>query len=590
MSFTDLQDFIRELRRRDLLRVVDVEVDPELEVTEIATRLVREEGPALLFTNIKGARYPLAINLLATMERIEIGLGRHPEQIGEELLALLERINPPTPSSLWQNRGGIMNLMNVRPRGALRVPAQRVVDPETNLSELPVIKCWPGDGGRFITLPLVRSRDPETGAHNMGIYRMQVYDDRTTGMHMQLQKGGAFHHRESESRGDELQMAVALGGDPALILSAVVPLPEGIDEAGFAGVLRGKRTPMARARTVDVRVPANAEFVIEGVLKSGERRLEGPFGDHFGHYSEANEFPVFHVKTITRKRKPIYPATVVGIPPQEDRYMGDAAQLATKPLMRLMRKEVRDLWSYYESGFHNLLVVSVEGRYGREQIKTALGILGEGQLSLTKCLVLVPSDVDPSDPCAVATAVSTNFRPETDYRLIHATAQDTLDFTGDAFQRGSKMVIDATGYGHAPDRRIDDALQVDPRAISDDIVEHRVVKGRIVAIKLRRECSDPKDVLAKLVRHPGLASAKIVVAVSDDIDIHDNVSLIWGIFTRFDCAMDTVFASQRFAGLVPVYEGVMGIDATWKRGYPEPLRMDPDIVRRVDDRWQQYWK
>ena len=590
MSFTDLQDFIRELSRRDLLRVVDTEVDPELEVTEIATRMVREEGPALLFTNIKGARYPLAINLLATMERIEIGLGRHPEQIGEELLALLERINPPTPSSLWQNRGGIMNLMNVRPRGALRVPAQRVVDDEPNLAELPVIKCWPGDGGRFITLPLVRSRDPETGAHNMGIYRMQVYDDRTTGMHMQLQKGGAFHHRESESRGDELQMAVALGGDPALILSAVVPLPEGIDEAGFAGVIRGKRTPMAGARTVDVRVPANAEFIIEGVLKSGERRLEGPFGDHFGHYSEANEFPVFHVKSITRKRKPIYPATVVGIPPQEDRYMGDAAQLATKPLMRLMRKEVRDLWSYYESGFHNLLVVSVEGRYGREQIKTALGILGEGQLSLTKCLVLVPSDVDPSDPCAVATAVSANFRPETDYRLIHATAQDTLDFTGDAFQRGSKMVIDATGYGHAPDVQIDDALQVDPRSISDDIVEHRIVKGRIVAIKLRRECSDTKAVLAQLVRHPGLASAKIVVAVSDDIDIHDNVSLIWGIFTRFDCAMDTVFASQRFAGLVPIYEGVMGVDATWKRGYPEPLRMDPDIVRKVDERWQQYWK
>ena len=590
MAYTDLQDFMRELRRRDLLRVVEVEVDPELEVTEIATRAVREEGPALLFTNIKGARYPLAINLLATMERIEIGLGRHPEQIGEELLALLERINPPTPASLWQNRSGIFNLMNVRPRGALRVPAQRVVDAAPNLADLPVIKCWPGDGGRFITLPLVRSRDPGTGAHNMGIYRMQVYDERTTGMHMQLQKGGAFHLRESESRGDELEMAVALGGDPALILSAVVPLPEGMDEAGFAGVMRGKRTPMARARTVDVRVPANAEFIIEGVLKSGERRLEGPFGDHFGHYSEANEFPVFHVKAITRKRKPIYPATVVGIPPQEDRYMGDAAQLATKPLMRLMRKEVRDLWSYYESGFHNLLVVSVEGRYGREQIKTALGILGEGQLSLTKCLVLVSSDVDPSDPCAVASAVSANFKPEFDYRLIHATAQDTLDFTGDAFQRGSKMVIDATGYGHAPDRQTDNALQVDPRSISDDVIDHRIVKGRIVAVKLRRECNDPKAVLAQLVKHPGLASAKIVVAVSDDIDIHDSVSLIWGIFTRFDCANDTMFANQRFAGLVPVYEGVMGIDATWKRGYPEPLRMDPDIVRRVDDRWQQYWK
>ena len=186
--------------------------------------------------------------------------------------------------------------------------------------------------------------------------------------------------------------------------------------------------------------------------------------------------------------------------------------------------------------------------------------------------------------------MSTNFKPESDYRLIHATAQDTLDFTGDAFQRGSKMVIDATGYGHAPDMQTDNALQVDPRSISDDVIDHRIVKGRIVVIKLRRECNDPKAVLAQLVKHPGLASAKIVVAVSDDIDIHDSVSLIWGIFTRFDCAMDTMFANQRFAGLVPVYEGVMGIDATWKRGYPEPLRMDPDIVRRVDDRWQQYWK
>ena len=590
MAYTDLQDFMRELRRRNLLHVVDIEVDPELEVTEIATRMVREEGPALLFTKVKGARYPLAINLLATMARIEIGLGRHPEQIGEDLLTLLERINPPTPASLWQNRGGIWNLMNVRPRGALRVPAQRVAEDAPNLLEMPVIKCWPDDGGRFITLPLVRSRDPETGAHNMGIYRMQVYDGQTTGMHMQIQKGGAFHHRESESRGDELEMAVALGGDPALILSAVIPLPEGIDEAGFAGVLRGQRTPMARAHTVDVRVPANAEFVIEGVLKSGERRLEGPFGDHFGHYSEANEFPVFHVKAITRKRKPIYPATVVGIPPQEDRYLGDAAQLATKPLMRLMRKEVRDLWSYYESGFHNLLVVSVDGRYGREQIKTALGILGEGQLSLTKCLVLVPADVDPSDPCAVASAVATNFRPESDYRLVHATAQDTLDFTGDAYQHGSKMIIDATGYGHAPDAPIDNALQVDPRTVSDDITDFRTLKGRLVAIKLRRECSDPKAILARLIEHPGFESAKIVATVSDDIDIHDNVSLIWGIFTRFDCALDTMFTAQRFAGLVPVYGGVMGIDATWKQGYPEPLRMDPDIVRKVDDRWQQYWK
>ena len=232
----------------------------------------------------------------------------------------------------------------------------------------------------FITLPLVRTRDPGTGAHNMGMYRMQVYDKSTTGMHMQIQKGGAFHHVDAERESKPLDIAVALGGDPALILSAIIPLPEGIDEAGFAGVMRGRATPMTKAKTVDVRVPAHAEFVIEGQLQPGERRLEGPFGDHFGHYSGAEDFPVFRVKAITRKRNPVYPATVVGKPPQEDRALGDAAQLATKPLIRLMRKEVRDMWSYYESGFHNLLVVSVDSRYSREQMKTAFGILGEGQL------------------------------------------------------------------------------------------------------------------------------------------------------------------------------------------------------------------
>ena len=590
MSFTDLQAFMRELRRRDLLRVIHVEVDPELEVTEIATRMVKEQGPALLFTNVKGAVYPLAINLLATMERIEIGLGRHPEQIGNDLLKLLERINPPTPSSIWQNRGGLWNLLNVRPRRALRASSQSIADAAPNLHDMPILKCWPGDGGRFITLPLVRSRDLETGAHNMGIYRMQLYDERTTGMHMQIQKGGAFHHAASESSGSDLEMAVALGGDPALILSAVIPLPEGIDEAGFAGVMRGRRTPMTKGRSVNVDVPANAEFVIEGVLRTGERRLEGPFGDHFGHYSEAHDFPVFHVKSITRKRNPVYPATVVGIPPQEDRYLGDAAQLATKPLIRLMRKEVRDLWSYYESGFHNLLVVSVDSRYGREHLKTALGILGEGQLSLTKCLVLVPPTVDPANFGAVAEAVATNFRVSTDYRLIHGTAQDTLDFTGDGYEQGSKMIIDATGYAHAPDRPEGPSLDAPLNGLSDDILQHRVIKGSLIVVKLRPECADTKGLVQRLVRHERLKSAKIVVAVSDDIDVHDNESLIWGVFTRFDCTKDTVFTDRSFNGIVPVYSGVMGIDATWKQGYPEPLRMDPDIVRKVDARWSEYWK
>ena len=590
MTFTDMQSFMRVLESRGLLKRVSVPVSAELEVTEIATRLVREGGPAVLFENVDGAAYPLVVNLLGTMERVEIGLGRHPEEIGEGLLAFLEDVNPPSASSVWRNRRSALNLLNVRPGRSLRPAAHQVVETAPDLSAMPILKCWPEDGGRFITLPLVRSRDPATGAHNMGIYRMQVFDKSTTGMHMQIQKGGAFHHVDAERESRPLDIAVALGGDPALILSAIVPLPEGIDEAGFAGVIRGKSTPMTSAKTVDVRVPANAEFVIEGRLQPGDRRLEGPFGDHFGHYSGAADFPVFRINAITRKRNPIYPATVVGKPPQEDRALGDAAQLATKPLIRLMRKEVRDMWSYYESGFHNLLVVSVDSRYSREQMKTAFGILGEGQLSLTKVLVLVDSRTDPSDIRSVARAVSRNFRPETDFRLLARTAQDTLDFTGDAFQQGSKMVLDATGYGHEPDAVDESALHADPRSLSSSITKYRLLCENMLVLQVRNDYPNARNLIEQIVNDPRMRSIKAVMLISEDVNIDDDVELIWGIFTRFDCALDVVFSEQRFVGITPVYSGVMGIDATWKPGYQKPLEMDPDIERLVDRRWDEYWR
>ncbi len=589
MSFTDMQDFMRVLERRDLLKRVSVPVSAELEVTEVATRLVGDGGPAVLFENVEGASFPLVVNLLGTMERIEIGLGRHPEQIGSELISFLEDVNPPSVAALWRNRKPAWNLLNVRPGRSIRPPVQRIVDTNPDLSTMPILKCWPEDGGRFITLPLVRSRDPNTGAHNMGVYRMQVYDERTTGMHMQIQKGGAFQHQQAERELRSFDMAVALGGDPALILSAIVPLPEGIDEATFAGVLRGRPTPMTKGKTVGVRVPADAEFIVEGQLLPGERRLEGPFGDHFGHYSGAADFPIFHVNAITRKRNPVYPATVVGKPPQEDRALGDAAQMATGPLIRLMRKEVRSLWSYYEAGFHNLLVVSVESRYSREQMKTAFGILGEGQLSLTKVLILVDAATDPADICAVARAISRNFRVESNFRLLARTAQDTLDFTGDAFEHGSKMILDATGYGHEPDVIDGPQLDFDPVSWSPSILSHRLVADNLLVLRVKRGFTGSRALVEKAVGDPRASRLKSIVLISDDVNIDDDVELIWGIFTRFDCAQDVVFTDQKFVGITPVYSGVMGIDATWKAGYQKPLEMDPDIVRLVDRRWGEYF-
>ena len=586
MAFTDLQSFLELLEKEGELKRVTEVVNPELEVTEIATRAVKENLPALLFENVKGSQYPLVINSMATMRRIELALGRPPEALGEEIVRFMEDVNPPSPGALWRNRKTAWRLLKIRPKLTRRALSQQVIE-DPQLDELPTLKCWPEDGGRFVTLPLVMSRDPKTGAGNMGMYRMQVYDQRTTGMHMQLQKGGGFHYQIAEKAGEPLEMAVAIGGDPSLILAAIMPLPEGLDEVAFSGIVRGSRTPLVKAKTVDLRVPAHAEFIFEGTLRPGIRRHEGPFGDHFGHYSASADHPVFEINRVTRRKNAVYPATVVGRPPQEDRYLGDAAQLALTPLIRLIRREVKDMWAYYEAGFHNLLVVSVNPRYQREPIKTALGLLGDGQLSLTKNLVLVGPDVNPRDRSQVIQAIRRNFDPVHDFHLIARTAADTLDFTGEAVHKGSKMILDATAGSSGEGTPTAVALPSKLASISPFISKYRLVGRTMLVIQVSES---GRSVLQKLVDNPLLVGVKIVVAVSDDVDIEDDESLLWGIFTRFDAVLDVMFSDTEFQGLAPVYSGVMGIDATWKQGYQKPLVMDPEIIKKVDSEWSRYSK
>ena len=586
MAFTDLQSFVVLLEKEGELKRVTEEVDAELEVTEIATRAVKENLPALLFENVKGSKYPLVINSMASIRRIELALGRPAEALGEDIVRFMEDVNPPSLGSFWRNRKTGWRLLKIRPKHTRRALSQQVSE-EPQLNDLPILKCWPEDGGRFFTLPLVISRDPRTGAGNMGMYRMQVYDQRTTGMHMQIQKGGGFHYQLAEKAGKPLEMAVAVGGDPSLILAAIMPLPEGLDELAFSGIVRGQRTPLAKAKTVDLKVPSHAEFVFEGIVMPGVRRLEGPFGDHFGHYSAAGDHPVFEMTRVTRRKNAIYPATVVGVPPQEDRYLGDAAQLALTPLMRLVRHEVKDMWAYYEAGFHNLLVVSVDSRYQREAIKTALGILGDGQLSLTKNLVLVGPDVNPRNYSEVLQAIRRNFDPAQDFHLIARTAADTLDFTGEALHKGSKMILDATGGSGGEGTPPAIALPANIGAIAPGIVKHRLVGKTMLVVQTSGK---GREVVQKLVDNPLLGSVKIVVAVSGDVDIDDDENLLWGIFTRFDAVLDVMFSKSEFRGLAPVYSGVMGIDATWKQGYQKPLVMDPEIVKKVDSKWSRYWK
>jgi 4-hydroxy-3-polyprenylbenzoate decarboxylase len=593
MRFPALGEYVQYLESIGELKRISAQVDPYLEVTEIATRALREHKPALLFEHVQGSKYPLAINVFASERRIELALGRHPQHIGEELISFFEHMMPPTPSALWKNRSFVRRLLKAKARSVSSAISQQVIE-TPNLSELPLQTCWPADGGKFITQGQVITYDPVDKKRNVGLYRMHVYDGATTGMHWQIQKGGGFHYHRTEQMGKDIEIAVALGTDPALLIASLSALPEGFDEVMFASFLRGDRIPMTCGKNISIQVPASAEFILEGVVPPNERRMEGPFGDHFGHYSNAAPFPVFHLRTITHRTKPIYPATVVGIPPMEDKYLGDATQQILGPLVKLIHKEVRDVWAYYEAGFHNLLVVSVEERYKKEAMKAALGLLGTGQLALTKCLVLVSQDVHPRDWPAVVREIRDHFDPHFDFVLLPKVPLDTLDFTSFKMELGSKMIIDAT---RQQEQIRDQRLEMNKNKLSRSMKEIKLIDRRITDSNLIEESllivkvrSGGRAVIENLVKQKALQHLKIIAAVSDDVDVRNQESCIWGIFTRFDCERDVIFSEQNLIGIAPVYKGVMGIDATWKNGYPAALKMDPAVVKRVDERWDSYWK
>jgi 4-hydroxy-3-polyprenylbenzoate decarboxylase len=543
--------------------------------------------PALLFENVKGAKFPLAMNVLASDKRIELALGKHPDQLGEELITFMEDAMPPGPKVFFKHAGITKRIFSTLPKKTCRPTSQEVVT-NPDLNDIPVITSWPEDGGPFITLPQIFTYDPHDGKRNVGMYRMQIFDGQTTGMHWQIQKGGGFHYYQARKLGREFEIAVALGTDPALLLATVAALPEGIDEVMFSGFLRGKRTRMVKGKSVSIKVPADAEFILEGTVHLTELRMEGPFGDHFGHYSHASKFPVFHINKVTHRKNPIYPATVVGRPPMEDKYLGNATQQVLGPLIRLIHPEICNLWAYYEAGFHNLLVVSVEERYQKEAMKTALSIMGEGQLSLTKCIVTVSENVNPRDFNAVLTAIRENFDPTYDFIMIPKVPLDTLDFTSYKMNLGSKMIMDATRSRNA-DKEKASKSEIDRliKTIDNRISDWNLLGETLLVVSVQ---DNGRDVVNKLTKSEELVGPKIIAVVSPDVDIRNQEQTIWGIFTRFDAERDIMFAEEKLIGISPLFKGKMGIDATWKKGYPAPLVMSDEIVKKVDERWDSYWK
>src|SRR5687767_3868187 len=444
--YSDINEFIADLDRRGLLSRIRESVNPDLEISAVTDRVCKLPGggPGLLFERPTGFDMPVATNLFGSTERMCLALGTPSlDAVAKEIDEMMTPKMPAGMLDAFKMLPMLDRLRDLMPKTVKDAPCHEVVKRDGSLDELPILKTWPEDGGRYITLPLVITKDPETGARNIGTYRMQVFDGRTTGMHWQRHKGGAQHHRIAERMGKRLEVAVALGADPVLQYCATAPMPEGLDELMLAGVLGKRRVEMVKCRTVDLEVPAQAQIILEGYVEPGERRREGPFGDHTGLYSLADDFPVFHLQCVTMRRNPVYVTTVVGIPPMEDYYIGMASERIFLPLIRKTLPEIVDMHFPAAGIFHNFVFISIDKRYPGHARKIMSAVWGLGQLMFSKCVVVVDKDVNVQNEAEVAWIAGTHVDPSRDIQIVTGPVDD-LDDAAIQPAFGGKMGVDAT--------------------------------------------------------------------------------------------------------------------------------------------------
>jgi 4-hydroxy-3-polyprenylbenzoate decarboxylase len=448
MAWDGMSAFVRALEERGELVRIRRRLDPHLEVAAIADRVMKAGGPALLFEDVGGSRFPLLINAFGSRRRMSMALGV--DDLEEHARAIAELVHARAPASareLAQMALKLPELAHIPPRAASSAPCHEVVaqGDEVDLDALPILTCWPRDGGPFITLPQVITRDPESGARNIGCYRMQKLDRRTTAMHWQIHKTGARHFRAAKERGlRRLDVAVALGGDPALTYAATAPLPDGIDEWMFAGFLRGRAVGTTRCKTVDLEVPADADFVLEGYVDPQEELAdEGPFGDHTGYYTPVDRFPRFHVTAVTRRADAVFPATLVGPPPMEDAWLGKATERLFLPLLKMLFPEVVDMNLPVEGAFHNLVILSIKKQYPFHASRVAHGLWGAGQMTFSKVICVMDDDVDVQDLGQVAWRLLANLDPKRDFAFVDGPI-DQLDHGANQALWGGKVCIDGT--------------------------------------------------------------------------------------------------------------------------------------------------
>ncbi len=578
---SDLRSFLRSLREENELVEISVQVDPYLEIAEIHRRVIEEKGRALLFTDVNGSNFPVVTNLFGTVKRIELAFGKTPQEFVKRAVHMVETLIPPTPKKLWGFRDIGRTALKLGTKAVRKAPILESRQSQVDLEAIPFLQLWPEDGGHFNTLPLVYTESPTTGKHNLGIYRMQRYDKTTTGMHWQIGKGGGFHYHEAEQRNESLPVTVFLGGPPALILAAIAPLPEDVPELLLASLLAD-----GKIRTVNAnghRLIADCEFALVGHVPPIERQPEGPFGDHYGYYSLTHDYPVFHADAVFHRKDAIYPATVVGKPRQEDFFIGDYLQELLSPLFPVVMPAVRDLWSYGETGFHSLAAAVVKERYAREALSAGFRILGEGQLSLTKFLLLTDTPQDLRDFKLLFEHILARVDWHRDLFIFSQTSFDTLDYASGKINHGSKAIM----MGVGEEKR--ELLRKFRGELPTGTTRAEVFCGGCLVVEGVSFESEPE--LGKRLAGSGAFDDWQVVVIHDNADYARSTGeFLWATWTRFDPAIDIHAKETTLRNNHIGYTGPIVIDARMKPWYPKEVEAHPDTVSLVDSRWDDYFR
>ncbi|CAD7842716.1 MAG: UbiD family decarboxylase associated with menaquinone via futalosine [Olavius algarvensis Delta 4 endosymbiont] len=595
-AYSNLDNFLKALKASGELKIITAPVSPYLDISRYTDSESKQPdgGQALYFQNVTGYHFPVATNIFGSPRRICLALGvSHLDELADRVREYID-FNPP---------GSLKEALNTIPmaitatkfiprafKGKL-APCQEVVHTgsDVDLNRLPVLHCWPKDGGPFVTLPLVFTRSLKTGKRNVGMYRLQIFDQNTTGMHWHIHKDGSHYYSEYVAANQRMPVSVAIGADPATTYAATAPLPRGIDEMLLAGFIRKKPVRMVKCLTNDLEVPAEAEFVLEGYVDPGEMRLEGPFGDHTGYYSLADDYPVFHVTAVTHRKNPVYSATLVGPPPMEDCYLAKATERLFLPMLQTVFPEIVDYWFPWEGVFHNIVIIALDKGYACHAPRIMSGLWGQGQMSFCKAIVIVDKSVNPQDPGAVLAELVSKLDLETDVTLSKGVL-DVLDHSSPNVNFGNKIGIDlTTRVGDEPPRQLQRSADPAPegeelmtaarqscpavtgcRPLLADRVDPRG-GHRVLAVTIdKTDRGSGQDIAAALLASPALAAYTLILMFDAGIDLGNPSLLLWKLFNNTDPGRDLLMRDSRAA----IDASVKGTADGHNREWPEELTLD----------------